>query len=72
MNMHVHHPKCVIFRHSKDNNFSTSNGIIMKPNMHHHTIVIYTQYTFPEISSIACLFMADDKKFIDILKPKEQ
>ena len=29
-----------IFRQSKDNNFSTADGILMKLHMHHHTMVI--------------------------------
>ena len=40
MNMHVHHPKCSDIQASIGNNSSTSNGILMKPRMHHHTSYI--------------------------------
>ena len=63
----------LIFRRSKGNNFSTPEHILMKLNWHHHTMVICTLYKFHEISSIACWFMAADRKknSLTFWNPKE-
>ena len=49
----------LIFRQSKDNNFSTPNGILMDLYMHLHTMAIYK---CNENLSIACESMAEDMK----------
>ena len=45
MNIPVHRSKF----NQKGKNFSTPDEILMKLHMHHHTMVIYTQYNFHEI-----------------------
>ena len=52
-------PNSSIFRQSKGNNLSTPDEMLMKLQMHHHTMAIYK---FNEIPSIACLLMAEDRK----------
>ena len=37
----------LIFRQSKDNYFSTSDDVLMKLHMHHHTMAIYKFHEIP-------------------------
>ena len=48
------------FRHTNDNYSSTTYDYLMKLYMHYHTMVIYTQYKFNKIPSVAYKVIAED------------
>ena len=49
-------------RQSKGNNSSITDATLMKLHVHNHTMVIYVQYKFHEITSIGYLAMPEDGK----------
>ena len=49
-------------RQSKGNNSSITDYTLMKLHVHNHTMVIYIQYKFYEVPSIAYKVMAEDGK----------
>ena len=54
--------KSLKFRQGKGDYSSIADVTLMKLNVHNHTMVIYIQYKFCEIPSIAYLVMAEDGK----------
>ena len=50
------------FRKSKGNNSSITDDTLMKLHVHNHTMTIYIQYEFHEMSSIGYKVMAEDEK----------
>ena len=52
----------IIEMQSKGNTSSRTNDTLMILHVHNHTIVIYIQYKFHEITSFGYLVMAEDGK----------
>ena len=53
-------------RQSKDDNYSITDDTLMKLHMYKHTMVIYIEYKFHEVSSSICyLVMSEDGKIIE-------
>ena len=52
--------KSLSFRQSKGDNSTITHDTLMKLHVHNHIMVIYIQYKFHEIPSVAYRIMADD------------